>query len=143
MYLEGKKTEALFAQSFRLIRWATTEEDMKLHFDGVFDINGQEVRVDIKGHRARNRGEGPGEMCWVELRNVRGERGWLFGLADIIAFQYYEQWLLVRREELITYVISTLEYRLEKEPYCLYKRYGRNDLLVMIPYSEIKKLSIT
>lgn len=140
-YLKGKQAEADFAVRFPLVRWATTEEDTRLHFDGVFLIWDREVRVDIKSHRSTNRGEGPGEFAWVELINVRGERGWLFGQADVIAFQYNDLWLLVERERLVDLVLGTIEAKISKEPFCLYRRNNRKDLIVMLPYDEIKKIA--
>ena len=140
-YERGKEVEALFAQRLPLVRWSTVEEDTKLHFDGIFIIDGQEARVDIKGHRATHRGESRGDMCWVELANVSGNRGWLFGAADIIAFQFYDDWLLISREKLITFILSRLSAKeVGKKPYCLYQRDGRKDIIVMVPYEDLKKI---
>ena len=140
MFEAGKLVEAKFALQYPLVRPATREEDITLHFDGVFLIYGQEMKVDIKGHRSVNRGDEVGEYAWVELINVRGDKGWLLGEADIVAFAYYEDFILVKREELLAFTLKTLEVRLAKEPYCLYRRHGRKDLITMVPYSELKKL---
>lgn len=140
MFEAGKIVEAKFALQYPLVRPATREEDITLHFDGVFLIYGREEKVDIKGHRSVNRGDDAGEYAWVELINVRGDKGWLLGEADIVAFAYYEDFILVRREELLAFTLKTLQVKAAKEPYCLYRRYGRKDLIVMIPYSELQKM---
>ena len=65
-----------------------------MHIDYWHDDQG----VDVKGNNL------PDEI-WVELKNVQGKHGWLFGEATSIAFDMPElaSFVVVDREELKDY----------------------------------------
>lgn len=77
-------------------RKATRAEDMR-HIDYFLDIDGVEIAVDVKGLK---RGICDNRVL-IELLNVNGDKGWLFGEAFAIAFQIGpERFLFVEREKL-------------------------------------------
>lgn len=82
------------------------EQDMFAHIDYFIthQKNGLKLSVDIKGAK-RHSDDG---LFLVELKNVRGDRGWLFGRADIIAFQYRNSFVMVRRNDLFALVKSKM-----------------------------------
>lgn len=134
------ESEKRFAESYQLIRWATWSEDVNEHWDGLFVINGQEVKVDIKAHKSKNRGDAPSQThTWVELLNVNAKPGWLLGKADIIAFEYNDQWILCDRLKLAKNTLATLSLDFGKSEGQLYRRYQRRDVLVLVPMEVIFK----
>jgi hypothetical protein len=58
--------------------------------------------VEVKGMKCPTRGASVDPtLIYVELQNVNGGSGWIFGKADVIAFeQPEEKFLCVDREEL-------------------------------------------
>jgi len=132
------ESERRFAESYPLVRWATWIEDMNEHWDGIFVIDGLERRVDIKSQKSIKRGEDPSQThTWIELVNVNGKRGWIFGDADIIAFQYNDEWILCDRMKLLHETIKTLSLDFGKKEGQLYRRYQRRDVLVLVPLTVI------
>jgi len=111
---------------------------MNEHWDGIFVIDGLERRVDIKSQKSIKRGEDPSQThTWIELVNVNGKRGWIFGDADIIAFQYNDEWILCDRMKLLHETIKTLSLDFGKKEGQLYRRYQRRDVLVLVPLTVI------
>lgn len=83
------------------VRWATPEEDMYAHYDIICD----DIRYDVKDKKKLNRSDDEtSDVVWLELQNVRGDRGWLKGDAHKIAFLADNQFLIVDREKLFEYV---------------------------------------
>ena len=74
---------------------------MHSHIDYWLAMNpdGKKWGVDVKGNNL------PDEI-WVEFKNVRGNDGWLYGGATIIAFDMPEEggFSIVDREELAFFV---------------------------------------
>lgn len=132
------ESERRFAESYPLVRWATWIEDMNEHWDGIFVIDGLERRVDIKSQKSIKRGEDPSQThTWIELVNVNGKLGWLYGEADIIAFEYNDEWILCDRMKLLHETIKTLSLDFGKKEGQLYRRYQRRDVLVLVPLTVI------
>jgi hypothetical protein len=107
----GQRAEDLFQKvctSNQLsLRPATRLENMR-HFDFVVwpwslsPLPYRSARVDVKSIKCPQRGARPdASLIFVELKDVRGNRGWVFGDADLIAFQQSERsFLVVHRAEL-------------------------------------------
>lgn len=94
---------AAFKSFLKNILWQFGSEtdaktDMEKHIDCyVYGIAGAKTSVDIKGLK-REISQG---RVLVELQNVQGRRGWLFGQADLIAFQISDyDFLMVPRNAL-------------------------------------------
>lgn len=82
-FSEGKKAEQKFLE-LMVARGNTCvktsrKEDMQKHID--FYVN--DIGVDVKGNRKL-------KTIWLELKNVRGDKGWLQGEAEIIVFDIVE-----------------------------------------------------
>jgi len=80
-------------------------------------------------------------LHWVELRNVNGKLGWLYGKAYYIAFETRNWWIVVRREDLVKFIEGVLDgweiTTLKPMPYEIYQREGRQDLLTIIPTVDL------
>lgn len=119
----------------------TDEQDIEEHWD--VEIDG--VKFDIKGVKKVNRGDEKVnyDIHWVELKNVNGDPGWLYGLADYIAFESKEEWLIVNREKLSDFIDNKLKLVIVDKPelYKMYSRYGRYDVITLIPTSDLETIA--
>ena len=68
-----------YERCFPNARKSSMSEDINMHIDYWHE----EIGVDVKGNNL------PDEI-WVEMKNVRGDNGWLFGEATTIAFDMPE-----------------------------------------------------
>jgi len=81
---------------------------------------------------------------FVELRNVNGELGWLYGEADYIAFETRSHWIVVPRKKLVYFIegiTENSEQTLKPTVYKLYQRNGRKDLMTVIPTMDLLAIS--
>lgn len=119
----------------------TTEQDIEEHWD--VEING--AKFDIKGAKKVNRGDDNinYDIHWVELKNVNGDPGWLYGLADYIVFEKKDEWLVVNRKKLLTFVDDNLKFVMVNQPelYKMYTRYGRYDVITLVPTADLDKIA--
>lgn len=109
-------------------------EDIYKHID--FYVNG--IGVDVKGNRHL-------ETIWVELQNVKGNKGWLKGDAEYIVFDVVElsSFCFFKRDELLKFCSNITENAEDKTDYRkLYSRKGRSDVLIKYKYEDIKHLQI-
>ena len=140
---QGKSVEREFAAILTNPIFATKEQDMHEHWD-VEDA--MAVKYDVKGMKKYRRSDDKptDRLHWIELRNVNGKNGWLYGDADIIAFETRKWWLLVERKDLVQFVEGIIwgEETTEKpEPYKLYQREGRQDLLTILPTVDLLSIA--
>jgi|9_EtaG_2_1085328.scaffolds.fasta_scaffold00155_12 hypothetical protein len=87
------------------------------------------------------------ETIWVELKNVQGKEGWLYGEATHIAFQRPLGFVVVRRLHLLELVerLVDMDAMVSSPAECLYKLYsrskwGRKDLLTTIKPADLNTL---
>lgn len=140
---QGKSVEREFASLLTNPIFATKEQDMHEHWD-VEDA--MAVKYDVKGMKKYRRSDDKptDRLHWIELRNVNGKSGWLYGDADIIAFETRKWWLLVERKDLVQFVEGIIwgEETTEKpEPYKLYQREGRKHLLTILPTVDLLSIA--
>lgn len=115
------------------VRKSSREEDIHMHIDYWHDDEG----VDVKGNNL------PDEI-WVELKNVQGKHGWVFGEATTIAFDMPDlaAFVVVDREELKSYVKNEVDFSMcvpKSQAYkkC-YTRKDREDLITMLVLSDLQ-----
>ena len=55
------------------------------------------VKVDVKALKRTNRNDNDVDenIHWVEIRNVRGKKGWLYGDSGLIAFETKDYFVFV------------------------------------------------
>ena len=100
-YLDtGKKVELEFAKVLVQPVFSSKEEDINEHWDVMDEFNG--YKYDVKAMKKRRRSETKPNphYHWIELTNVNGKAGWLYGQADFIAFEIINQWIIVNRIKL-------------------------------------------
>jgi len=108
---------------------STTEQDINEHWDVKLDI-----KFDVKAVKKVNRSDGETDetIHWVELINVRGNRGWLYGEADYFAFELDEYWVIVNKQILQTFIAKKCAKKEKSDTPALYKIYNRRDRLDVI-----------
>jgi hypothetical protein len=105
---------------------STTEQDINEHWDVKLD-----VKFDVKAVKKVNRSDGETDetIHWVELINVRGNRGWLYGEADYFAFELDDYWVIVNKQILQTFIAKKCAKKEKSDTPALYKIYNRKDRL--------------
>ena len=115
---------------------ATRSENIFKHID--FYVG--DLSVDVKGNRHL-------DCIWLEMTNVRGNKGWLKGEAMYIAFDIAElsSFAIFKREDLLEFVMENVtEYSQNKNEFMkFYTRaaWGKEDLLVKVRFDHIKTLT--
>jgi hypothetical protein len=135
-FTEGRKAEELFkllmeSRGRKCVK-TPKQVDIKHHIDFYVD----DIGVDVKGNRHL-------DTIWLELKNVRGDKGWLQGKADYIAFDIVEleSFCFFRRQQLYDLIRGITEVAKSKKDYMkLYTREGRADVIVKAKYSHIQHL---
>lgn len=119
---------------------STRKEDVEQHVDYWLAHNGKgNWGVDVKGNNL------PDEI-WIEFKNVMGDDGWLYGDAQIIAFDMPEEggFAIVNRLDLVDFcethvddiaVKSKWEAHMKK-----YTRRDREDVITMLKLRDLKRV---
>jgi hypothetical protein len=131
--IRGLKAEESFK---KLLGANATKSDQFSDRMDHWDFN---VRFDVKKIRSTDE-FGESDYHWVELMNINGNQGWLYGKADYFAFETKNYWVIVgaeRLREFIERVVTNNEVIFKKEPYRIYRRSGRLDKVVMIPIIDL------
>lgn len=158
-------SEVVFKECASRVGWAylhksTKSEDCFQHIDCyVRDRDGNKISVDLKGLK---RDVKNGRVL-VELQNVQGQKGWLFGKADLIAFQVgADRFLVCRRNDLFQLVkkLTNMQVfvksgfrvlmqgkKVSRPENCLAPDwYGREDRpkekVTFVPLEEIEKIAL-
>lgn len=154
---EGNEAVNKFLDVTSFVRFATKEEDIIEHWDVEVTINEKNVKVDVKAIKNESRFDiEPNEnFHWVEIKNVNGDTGWLYGKSDLIAFETIDYFILVGTLKLRKFLEKKLEYTQDtideivvsntKDPYVFYRRKDRKDIVIKvktIDLMHIKYLSI-
>jgi hypothetical protein len=117
------------------------------HIDFIMDVSGIQISVEVKGFKnSTSKG-----FILVEIINVQGNPGWLYGKADWIAFQMADNsFLTVDRIDLLKLIESkginpndkskrTFD-KFKLAPYW-YQRPGRKDCITYLTLKEVQDLA--
>lgn len=155
-YRSGSADEDFVARKIESVLGGKTEksseeEDMYDHVDIWWDTPKKgRIGIDVKGmHKwSRSSTQYTEDVHWLELRNVQGNAGWLYGKAEYIAFRTLTQIIFVKRTRLLDFAIRAITgkavvYDNPNEFYVPYtrRRFGRNDLLVKVRSHDIQHLA--
>ena len=150
----GEHAENLFivlaVRSGWKVSASSKDENIEDHWDYLIEKEGETFKVEVKSQK-RIRREDKTEQedfTWVELRNVRGKVGWLFGKADLIAFEKETSFLFVKRLDLLAVINKKVNLVAKvRTPtdavYKIYIREGRKDKITLLPTRDIEEIKFT
>lgn len=129
---KGKEKESDFLSLFNNAIEATEDDDINKHVDVLITIG-----VDVKGLKKINRNdqETNEHIHWVELKNVLGKPGWLYGEADFFAFELKDYWVVVDKHDLQRFIADKCKDKIKvvkPELYKLYQRKDRKDIITLV-----------
>ncbi len=130
---QGKLKEQEFASMFASTVQAGVLADMHDHWDVL-------IKYDVKALKRAQRSDSEvnENIHYVELVNVNGAQGWLYGKADYFAFEMESYWCLVAKRKLQDFVTSFIDTAaLTPEPQ-RYQKYSRGkDLMTLVPTVDL------
>ena len=141
----GKVAEIRFRRAAEslglLVKKSSHTEDMHQHIDFWLAIeeDGKKWGVDVKGNNL------PDEI-WCEFKNVRGNPGWMYGGARIIAFDMPEVggFAIVNRDELAFWCEkNVLDESVTNKADAYRRKYtrkDRQDVITKLNIYDIKEL---
>jgi hypothetical protein len=129
---KGKVIEENFIKLFNNAASTTEEEDINNHVDIKVHVG-----IDVKGLKKVNRSdqETNEHIHWVELKNVNGKAGWLYGDADFFSFEIKDYWLVVDKVDLQRFIAEKCREKIrvsKPELYKLYQRKDRKDIITLV-----------
>lgn len=150
---EGVKKELEFAQLLvqlygGKIYKSTINDDIHKHVDLWWEYNGKIVGFDVKALKKQSRNDNSydSNIHWIELKNVNGKPGWIFGESDYIVFEGINMWIVVKRKVLLAFLRQTVNFDIIHNSssnlalYELYRRNGRKDLICKVSITDLLKL---
>jgi len=150
-FIRGRIAENKFATDYlKDFTVATQHQDMFEHWDvqGILtDLSDKPLKFDVKALKRVNRNDESlsDEITWIEGTNVRGNPGWIKGLADYIVFERQNAWTVINRAELLRWTAEKIRRngsKIGKGLYQIYTRPNRQDKLTMIRFSDIDTIAI-
>ena len=175
-FAQGEHTENNFVKTAEQNGWevvpATPIENMRHHIDFHIHKEGRSYAVDVKGMKALSRANPVVQDEWfcVEFMAVvyprskvasyrptfdplkpdfshgSGRAGWLYGKADLIAFETRRLWVLIEPAEIITECAQIVQFSniapsAKEARYRVYSRPERGDLITFIHKTDISSLA--
>lgn len=154
MYLDGLLDENFVMEAVSntlggYVTKSTKKEDMYDHIDFWWNSPKQgKIGIDVKGIRKNSRHDADVDdtINWIEILNVSGNPGWIYGKATYIAFRTKKNILFVKNTKLQTYANEKtkgkpiVNYN-PNEFYVPYQRKGRKDIIFKVPTTDIENLS--
>lgn len=127
---------------------STEKEDMYKHIDFWWDSPKMgRIGIDAKGLKKNKRTDSDYDdtINWLELKNVLGKPGWLYGEAVYIAFLTKKNIIYVKREKLAKFAEEKIKGKeivtnTPNDFYIPYKRFKRQDLLIKVPTTDLYNL---
>jgi len=136
-FIKGKQVEEELKELLKLRNYkivdASPEQDMTEHWDFLMYENDsrKSIKVDVKGLKRASRDDDytQEDFHFIELQNVNGDTGWLFGKANMIAFETFRYWVFVEIGDLKSFIKKVLDKNnpVDNVHDCLYKPYRRKD----------------
>lgn len=126
-----------------LIRSSTPHENRISHFDFVVGLAMDRfVRVEVKSTKARRRGDTPDpSVVFLEIQNIDGGPGWIYGKCDYVAFEHPKGFILFPNQEIVSYVerySQTFPFVTQSGiDFTLYGRRQRKDIVMVVPFAEL------
>lgn len=146
---EGHNAEDVFCSIATskgyIVKPSDKKDNMYKHIDFYLEGKNKTVSVDIKARKrtARNDKKFNDEWIWLELKNVQGRKGWVYGDADFIVFERQEDFVLAPRKSLLKLINEEVRFDLSlverafQAKYRIYQRKGRRDQITQVKIEDI------
>ena len=155
--IEGRESEEKFYQLAQMRGFLVKPATGMDHFDHIdFNLTSEEdegtmtAMVDVKSRKRIDRSDNDfnDEWVWIEFKNVRGKEGWIHGIADFIAFETEDSFILSYRKELCDWCLDHVDIEEtvgspQEAEYKAYSRKGKQDLIARGLREDIVKLPHT
>jgi len=123
----------------------SSKQDQFKHIDFYIEtFDNLKFSVEVKSRKKVKRKDDKvnDDLIWIEFKNVAGKRGWLYGAADLIAFERENDFVMVNRKSLARLCeklcdLTKLNTDVSMPLYTGYQRRGRLDMLSLIKMSDI------
>ena len=148
----GENAERLFIVLAVKQGWkisaSSKDENIDGHWDYLIEKEINAFKVEVKSRKRISRSDDglQSDLTWIEIHGVRPkDTGWLFGKADLIAFEKEKSFLFVKRLDLLALVNKKVnlvaKVRDSKDAlYKIYTRAGRKDKLTLLPSKDIEEI---
>lgn len=154
-FLQGLKDEDLVMRLTKekwggIVRKSNKKEDIFEHIDFFWKPNEDttEIGFDVKGLRKHKRSDKDftDSITWIELINVNGKKGSIYGKAKYIAFLTKTSIIYVLREKIVSFVEDKIKGKetvltCPSECYIPYNRKDRKDLIVKVKIDDLKQFA--
>lgn len=153
-YLKGRLDEDFVMDAVKHtlggnVTRASENDDIYDHIDFWWDSPKKgRIGIDIKGIKKNNRFDNNTDdsIQWLEITNVNGNKGWLYGKAEYIAFRTNNSIIFCKRNKLLDMVLEKINnkqitHNNPKECYIPYQRQNRKDVIVKTPTKDIQLLA--
>lgn len=111
---------------------STSDQDRIEHWDWMLIKKGR-FKVEVKAMKKANGSPPQDKFTWIELQGITGYPGWIYGKADVVAFQERKWFRNVKRVALVRIVE---EYMKIANP-LIYTRRGRQDKAILMPTATL------
>ena len=103
------------------------------------------LRFDVKKVKNKKKND---DWLWVEFKNAKGGSGWIHGDAHFIAFERFDDFIIVNRKELVSWLGAANKIRYDLPfvslaklaKYRIYKRAGKKEETSQVNVEDLKKL---
>lgn len=147
----GRDAENAFAAEIKALGWGirpATPDEERRHVDFHLSMPKGKCKVDVKAKKEIYSIIGGilrKDVLLLELTNVSGGKGWLYGDAHYIVQQEPDGgWTWYDREKLVTIVERLVEKNKFVDSFqfshrCIYRRRGRADRITTLTLKEVKE----
>ena len=135
-YEYGKSVESLFKEigeknGFK-VEESSDYENIHGHIDFfITSPDNKRLSVDVKGMKKLNRSDESVQDEWLflEFKNVHGNKGWLYGMAELISFEMKDRFTFIKRKILIDIAekLVDINKKVFRSSEAKYKTYTRNN----------------
>ena len=145
-YDSGKIAEIKFVEMAESkgmkVEKTTDSVDIYEHIDFWIYYKGNKWSVDVKSTK-RVTEHLDDNLHWIEMKNVKGDLGWIYGKADMIVFELIGYWLVVPRQQIVSFIEKYVSDELvDNKKNAIYKKYsrqqyGRNDIIALLKVQDL------
>ena len=152
-YEKGIKVEQVVKQILESKGYSVIEaeshQNMNEHWDICYFKNELPIYIDVKSRKKIKRADPhpTDDYVWIELLNVSGRKGWLYGKANFFVFEQLSTFIFVEAESLRSYIDLVFSENFEipqsentELDHLLFKKYtrsGKKDVLTLLPTSDL------